>query len=300
MKKNIKILLLIIWLGLIFFLSSRPEDFFPKESFDYGALAHLLLYAILSFLFADLIFSLERKWTPRHVFWFSLFFSIFYGITDEYHQGFVEGRTPSFVDLVFDGLGAIVGSIGLILYKTGKPKLLLHICCIGCGAHIIQELKKDFKLELFFYNPNIFPAKEYQIRLEEAERVAKKFGIKLTVGGDNHREWLKSVKGLEAEPERGGRCLVCYRDRLERAVESAKEKGFDFFATTLTISPHKDARAIGKISKELEQQYGVKYLDKDFKENDGFKKSCQLSRELNLYRQSYCGCEFSIRRQAGK
>jgi len=175
-----------------------------------------------------------------------------------------------------------------------SKKLLLHICCMGCGAYVSKELiKQNFKVVLYFYNPNIFPEEEYNIRFNEVERIAKKFNVKYITEKYDHQDWLKKIKGLEQEPEKGKRCVICYYDRLEKTAQKAKELNFDYFATTLTVSPHKLADKISKIGNKLEKKYNIKYLDKDFKKKDGFKNACKFSKELNLYRQDYCGCEFS-------
>lgn len=174
-----------------------------------------------------------------------------------------------------------------------KPKLLLHICCVGCGVHICETLKKDYDIILYFFNPNIFPKNEYEIRLEEAKKISKKYKLKLIEGKYDHGLWLDLIKGRESDPERGERCLLCYRYRMESAGRFAQELGADYFATTLTLSPHKDAKAISGIGNKLAEELNVVYLDKDFKKEDGFRKSCELSRKLGLYRQNYCGCEFS-------
>ncbi len=182
-----------------------------------------------------------------------------------------------------------------IKLNTNKPRLLLHICCAGCGVYVSRELTRDFAVTLYFYNPNIFPEKEYQLRLKETEKIAAQFNINLIVGEYNHHFWLKKIKGYELEPEKGKRCLICYEDRLRQTANYARSHNFPFFATTLTVSPHKDARAISRIGQQLAIEFSVKYLDRDFKKQDGFKKTCLLSRQLNLYRQNYCGCEFSRR-----
>ncbi len=175
-----------------------------------------------------------------------------------------------------------------------KNKLLLHICCIGCGAYVSDSLKEEYTVELYFYNPNIFPKEEYNKRLEETRRVADEFSLNLICADYDHESWLERVKGLEKEPEKGKRCLVCYADRLGETAKLAKKRGFDCFDSTLTVSPHKDAKAISSIGQNLAKKYNIKFLNKDFKKQDGFKKACAVSRELNLYRQNYCGCEFSI------
>jgi predicted adenine nucleotide alpha hydrolase (AANH) superfamily ATPase len=175
-----------------------------------------------------------------------------------------------------------------------KPKLLVHICCIGCGAHAARELAGEYEAGLYFYNPNIYPEAEYLKRLEETVRAARESGLPLVRGAYDHRAWRKMVKGREHDPERGRRCLLCYEDRLQAAAGKAKELGCAAFTTTLTVSPHKDAAAILNIGRRLAAEYGIGFLDRDFKKQDGFKKACELSKELNLYRQGYCGCEYSI------
>jgi predicted adenine nucleotide alpha hydrolase (AANH) superfamily ATPase len=176
-----------------------------------------------------------------------------------------------------------------------KNKILLHICCAGCGAFASQLLAEDFKVTLFFYNPNIFPQSECDIRVQEVKIVAKEFNLNLHISDYNHDSWLNKIKGHEGDREKGERCIICYHDRLEHSVKFAKENGFDFFTSTLTVSPHKLANKIINIGKELELKYNIKFLAKDFKKQDGFKKSMILSSKLGLYRQNYCGCEFSRR-----
>ncbi|MCK5061471.1 epoxyqueuosine reductase QueH [Candidatus Parcubacteria bacterium] len=176
-----------------------------------------------------------------------------------------------------------------------KPKLLLHICCAGCGAAIGRELKSDYQVTLYFYNPNIFPREEFVKRLEEAKRIAKDHKLNLISEDYNHAAWLEMAKGHENDPERGERCFICYKDRLKRTAAKAGGLGFTWFTTTLSVSPHKDAKAIINIGNNLAHKFSLKFLDKDFKKQNGFKKACALSKELNLYRQDYCGCEFSVR-----
>jgi len=176
-----------------------------------------------------------------------------------------------------------------------KPKLLLHTCCIGCGAHVFQKIKDDYKIILYFFNPNIYPREEYDKRAAETEQIAKDMNLELVVGEYQHHEWQKLTKGLAFEPEGGKRCEICYALRLTKAALKAKELSCNKFATTLTISPHKKAEAINNIGRSLAVNYGIEYLDSDWKKQGGFQESCRLSRELNLYRQNYCGCEFSLR-----
>ncbi|MFH0892675.1 MAG: epoxyqueuosine reductase QueH [Candidatus Falkowbacteria bacterium] len=179
--------------------------------------------------------------------------------------------------------------------SSKKPELLLHICCIGCGAYVGKMLDEEYSVSLFFYNPNIYPETEYKKRLEEIERTAKHLSLPLFLGAYGHLSWLESIRGHETDKEKGERCLICYRERLRETARMAEEKKFDLFSTTLTISPHKDAKAISEIGSDLSLKYKVTFLDRDFKKQDGFKRSVALSHELGLYRQNYCGCEFSRR-----
>lgn len=174
-----------------------------------------------------------------------------------------------------------------------KPKILLHICCAACGAYVGQLLQENYSVTLFYYNPNIYPESEYNLRQSEVNKIALKYDLPLIIENYNHHDWLKKISGFELEPEKGERCLICYSDRLQKTAETAKRNNFDNFTTTLTVSPHKIAQAIISIGQNLGAQYGIKFLDLDFKKKDGFKKAGILSQELNLYRQNYCGCEYS-------
>jgi hypothetical protein len=183
-----------------------------------------------------------------------------------------------------------------------KNKLLLHVCCIGCGAYVLELLKSEYDITLYFYNPNVEPRAEYDKRLQEAKKAAAQFGVKLIEEEYENEHWHELVRGHENDLEKGERCHICYRARLEKTARYASEHNFDFFTTTLTISPHKDAFAINKIGLELGEKYpqtsrgvGINFLARDFKKQDGFKKTCELSRELNLYRQEYCGCGYSLK-----
>lgn len=171
------------------------------------------------------------------------------------------------------------------------PKLLLHVCCAPCATHIIETLKEDFELTAYFYNPNIHPEEEYRLRLENL----KKLGVTFVEGKYDIDVWFNATKGYEKEPEGGARCEICYRLRMGEAARFAKENNFAYFATTLTISPHKSARVINSIGEELSKKYGIKFYSADFKKRNGFKKSVELSKKHGLYRQSYCGCVFSMR-----
>ena len=172
-------------------------------------------------------------------------------------------------------------------------RVLLHDCCAPCGAQVINALKQDgHSVSVYFYNPNIFPREEYDLRLAEMKRYAEKLNVPLIVGKYEHDEWLEFVKGFEKEPEGGARCEKCFQKRLAEVAQKASEEGFDAFATTLTISPHKPAEAINRIGKELADFYGLKFIDTIWRKNEGYKKSCEIGRREGFYRQEFCGCGF--------
>jgi hypothetical protein len=172
-------------------------------------------------------------------------------------------------------------------------KLLLHVCCGPCSTHVIEILKQNYDLTLFFYNPNIEPLNEYSLRLEAAEKFAAELGIPIIVGDYDSIEWHSAVKGHEQDEEGGERCSICFRYRLEKTAQLAKEKGFKLFTTTLTVSLYKNANLINQIGRELEEKYNVLFLESDFKKDNGYMHSIELSRKHNLYRQKYCGCLYS-------
>ena len=180
------------------------------------------------------------------------------------------------------------------------PTLLLHCCCAPCSTYCLEYLSQYFKITLLFYNPNIYPAEEYGKRAEEVRRLISelpcKNPVELVVEEYNSEEFYSAVKGLEKEPEGGERCFVCYRLRLERAARYAAEHNFDYYCSTLSISPHKNAPKLNEIGEELSGIYSVAHLPNDFKKKGGYKRSIELSAEYNLYRQNYCGCIFSQRK----
>lgn len=171
-----------------------------------------------------------------------------------------------------------------------KPKLLLHICCAPDATVAIERLSQDYAVVTFFYNPNIHPREEYEKRLAEMLRVAEQASVPLHEGPYDDARWFDLAKDLMDEPERGRRCEVCFRMRLESTAAFAKEHGFQAFAATLTVSPHKDANLVNRLGKEAGERFGTTYFPTDLKKKDGFKRSLELSREFRLYRQDYCGC----------
>ena len=178
-----------------------------------------------------------------------------------------------------------------------RPTLLLHACCAPCSSYVLEYLSRYFHITLFFYNPNIAPEEEYRFRLDELRRLVREMGLEGDVsvleGNYEPERFGALAKGLEALPEGGSRCALCYRLRLSEAARVAAEGGFDYFCTTLSISPYKNAAWLNEIGQEEGARYGVRYLVSDFKKKNGYKRSCELSEQYGLYRQDYCGCVYS-------
>ena len=186
-----------------------------------------------------------------------------------------------------------------LLMKSGEvPTLLLHSCCAPCSSYCLEYLSKYFRITDLFYNPNIFPPEEYERREKELKRLIEETAeypnpVTFLAGDYDPKVFFEMAKGLEDAPERGERCFLCYRLRLTEAARAAKELGSDYFATTLTLSPLKDAEKINEIGEEVAKEYGVRYLSSDFKKKNGYLRSLELSKEYDLYRQDFCGCVFS-------
>ena len=178
-----------------------------------------------------------------------------------------------------------------------KPTLLLHACCAPCSSYVLEYLTKYFHIILFYYNPNISPKEEFEKRTRELQRLVGEMPFEdkpeIIVGSYDQSEFYEIAKGLEDLPEGGERCFRCYRLRLEKTAELAKKLGADYFTTTLSISPYKNAQKLGEIASELSQIYGVEALPADFKKKGGYKRSIELSAQYGLYRQDYCGCVYS-------
>ena len=186
------------------------------------------------------------------------------------------------------------------LQQKGKvPKLLLHVCCAPCSSYCLEYLSQYFDITVYYYNPNISKKEEYEYRLSEEKRFISikefKYPVKLTDSEYCPEDFFRAVKGFENEPEGGLRCRECFKLRLEATAKKAKAEGFDYFTTTLTISPLKNAALLNEIGAEMAERYGVSWLYSDFKKKEGYKRSIELSREYQLYRQNYCGCVFSKR-----
>ena len=178
-----------------------------------------------------------------------------------------------------------------------KHSILLHSCCAPCSSHVISVLKDYFDITIFYYNPNISPIQEYEKRKQEQINFIKQLdcGIKIMDCDYDNDVYEECIKGLENEKEGGARCLKCFRLRLEKTAKLASINNFDYFCTTLTVSPYKNSQVINNIGKELMNIYNVKWLYSDFKKEEGYKHSIALSKQYNLYRQDYCGCIYSIR-----
>ena len=186
------------------------------------------------------------------------------------------------------------------LEKEGEvPTLLLHSCCAPCSSYVLEYLSKYFKITVFYYNPNIYPESEYTKRILEQQMLIDdmetKFPVAFIAGSYEKEKFYKMAEGLEYVREGGERCFKCYALRLEESAKIAKEGGFDYFTTTLSISPMKNSEKLNQIGNEIGEKYGVKYLQSDFKKKNGYKRSIELSKEFGLYRQDYCGCVFSKR-----
>lgn len=179
------------------------------------------------------------------------------------------------------------------------PKLLIHSCCAPCSSYVLEYLSNYFAITVYYYNPNIYPEEEYLRRVKEQEQLIESMEFKNPVmfmkGDYDTNKYYELIKGHEGDKEGNERCFLCYRLRLEEAASVAKEGGYEFFTTTLTISPHKDAVKLNEIGEELATSYGVLFLPSDFKKRNGYKRSIELSDKYGLYRQDYCGCVFSKR-----
>lgn len=183
---------------------------------------------------------------------------------------------------------------------AGRPTLLLHSCCGPCSSYVLEYLTKYFDVTVLYFNPNIQPEEEYRKRLEYQKRVLERFGVRLQECGYSGERFDAAAAGLEGEREGGARCERCFRLRLEETARLAAAEGFEWFCTTLTVSPHKNERLLNTIGCELEALYGVRWLPSDFKKRGGFDRSLELSEEMELYRQSYCGCLYSMTKESAE
>ena len=219
---------------------------------------------------------------------------------------FKEKRLRSATSLCYNEIGGFMNKVNYkkifddelnkIRESGKKPSLLLHACCAPCSSAVLEKINEIFDITLFFYNPNISPESEFVFRLEELGKllgIMELNEIAIVSPPYDNEEFEAIAKGLENLPEGGARCYKCYQLRIEKSVSYAKENGFDYVTTTLSISPHKNAQWLNSIGIELGEKYDMKYLCSDFKKEEGYKRSCQLSKDYNLYRQDYCGCKYS-------
>lgn len=176
-----------------------------------------------------------------------------------------------------------------------KEQILLHACCATCAGYALEKLAKDFSPILYFYNPNIHPEEEYLLRLKELRDYAQTQNIPFFEEVYDPENWHLEIKGLEKEPEKGLRCNRCFKLRLQKTATWARENNIPFFTTTLTISPHKNSKAIIEIGTEIGKDYKVEFLPENFKKQDGFQKTMAIAKRMNFYRQNYCGCIYSVR-----
>ena len=184
-----------------------------------------------------------------------------------------------------------------------RPSLLLHSCCGPCSTAVIERLAEEFEITVFYYNPCITDEEEYILRRENQKKFLTAYNeerigkprIRFMEGPYNPGAYLRLTEGHESDPGGGERCSICFLQRLEKTAETAQMTGHDYFGTTLTVSPHKNYRKISEIGRNIALRYGLSFLDRDFKKKDGFKRSIELSRKYDLYRQDYCGCEYSKR-----
>lgn len=186
----------------------------------------------------------------------------------------------------------------MILAQT-KPRLLMHSCCAPCSSYVLEYLSNYFEITIFYYNPNIYPEGEYIRRIEEQQFLIKAMPLQSEIsfiqGEYCPKNYYRLTAGMESEAEGGHRCFACYEMRLNEAAKLASLQGFDYFTTTLSISPYKNADKLNEIGEKLAKEYGVSYLPSDFKKKNGYKRSIELSKEYGLYRQDYCGCVYSQR-----
>lgn len=192
--------------------------------------------------------------------------------------------------------------IGESCSGASVPRLLLHSCCGPCSTHCIQCLAEYFSVTVYYYNPNIFPPEEYRMRAAEQERFVRAFPARhpldFVEGTYDSERFYEMARGREELPEGGERCFACYELRMREAALYARSHGFDFFTTTLSVSPLKNAEKLNEIGERLEREFApLRYLYSDFKKKDGYKRSCELSREYGMYRQDYCGCIYSKRQR---
>ena len=194
---------------------------------------------------------------------------------------------------VFTNYQKFLKQIEVVKALDYKPRLLLHSCCAPCSTSVIERLKDYFEITIFYYNPNINDINEFNLRATEQEKLCNILGVGFILPNFDIQDFEGEIQGLEREIEGGARCEKCFTLRLKKTAEFAKQKGYDYFATTLTVSPLKNCNLINSIGEKLQEQLGVNYLPSDFKKKGGYLRSIELSKQYELYRQNYCGCSYS-------
>ena len=186
----------------------------------------------------------------------------------------------------------------LFIIMENKSKIVLHTCCAVCGAYLCELLKEQFgEVLIYFYNPNIYPREEYEKRLASAKKLAEIYKMEFVEGEYDNENWLEKIKGLENEPEGGKRCPVCFAMRLEKTAQLAKERGFEYFTTTLAVSPYKDEKTTDELGEKIANEFGIKFLksvELNQEKKEIWNKTREASRKMEFYHQKYCGCQFSI------
>jgi epoxyqueuosine reductase len=297
-KRDLLIFILLCWMAAVLALLWFPSVYVPhavNRLTFYDKAAHLAFFGVMAYLFIAVGLTWDRlKFRHVAVFSFSVVTAI--NIIGEYVQGFIPGRDPSYLDFFTGLLGAILAiPIAYMLNHSPRKKILLHVCCAPCATAVTEILDAGYKLELFFFNPNIHPRSEYQKRLDEVKKLAAALGVKLRIGKYNHDDWLSAIKGHEESPEGGSRCELCFAHRLQEAADLSSRHNIPLYGTTLTISPHKNSYLVNKTGLTVSEATGQPFLAEDFKENNGWLRSLILSKKFGFYRQKYCGCEFSER-----
>jgi len=295
----------ILWMGVIFVLSSIRSYGVEINLPGADKIAHFWEYGILGFLWLRSwmkggwpVVEKGRHSAPRRTYWWqiALLVGLIYGISDEIHQLFVPGRDFDLRDWAMDIFSAWAGGWFYVRFVMDtRPRLLLHMCCANCGALVVERLKSAYRLEVMFYNPNITPAREYQKRLADVEKLCRAQGLNLIHNARAKKSsfWRGCLPKILKAPEGGARCKFCFEKRLEETARQAKAGGYDFWATTLTVGPRKNAKVINSIGQQLAKKYGIMFYADDFKQKGGFARSVALSKEAGFYRQKYCGCRFS-------
>ncbi len=282
------------WAFFIFVMLSYPMPAGIEHVFTWrDKFVHFALFGAMSLLLWHL-FRFEIIWPAAKSAKINFAITAVYIAVLEIGQNYFPGRTPDARDSLAGMAGALAVILPLYGYaRANKPKLLLHVCCIACGAGIFRELEKKYDADMYFFNPNIYPREEYRKRLSEARRIARIWRKKLIAGRYGHKAWLSAVKGLENQKEGGKRCEICFAYRLDATARKAVATGYEIFATTLTISPYKSSPKVIECGKRAGKKFRIKFLALDFGKGSGFRHSVEESKKLSIYRQKYCGCEFS-------